>query len=60
MAMTRSEIVFDNSGTCTSMSAFAPIEILVTGTPIDLRARPDGTIVIAPMAGQLLVQRMVG
>lgn len=60
MAMTRSEIVFDNSGTCVSMSAFAPVPILVTGTPIDIRARPDSTIVIAPMAGQLLVQRLIG
>ena len=60
MGMTRSEIVFDNSGSCLSMSAFAPVSILVTGTPVDIRGRPDSTIVIAPMAGQLLVQRMVG
>ena len=60
MGMTRSEVVFDNSGTCLSMSAFAPVPILVTGTPLDIRGRPDATIVIAPKAGQFLVQRMIG
>ncbi len=60
MGMTRSEMEFDASGSCAVMSAFAPIEIMVTGTPVDIRARPDTTIVVKAKAGQLLVQRMIG
>ncbi len=57
---TRSEMLFDASGSCTVMSAFAPVAILVTGTPVDIRGRPDSTITVKAMAGQLLVQRLVG
>ena len=57
---TRSEMQFNASGTCTVMSAFAPVNVLVTGTPLDIRARPDASITVKAKAGQLLVQRMVG
>ena len=58
--MTRSEMEFDASGSCAVMAAFAPVAILVTGTPLDIRARPDATMTIKAKAGQLLVQRMIG
>jgi hypothetical protein len=51
---------FDASGSCSVMAAFAPVNVLVTGTPLDIRGRPDATIVVKAKAGQLLVQRMVG
>jgi len=60
MGMTRSEMEFDASGSCSVMAAFAPVAILVTGTPVDIRGRPDATIVVKAKAGQLLVQRMIG
>lgn len=60
MGQTRSEMEFDASGSCAVMAAFAPVNVLVTGTPLDIRGRPDATIVVKAKAGQLLVQRLVG